>query len=155
MGACYAGNMTIVQDMIRRGANYWTSGLIRVCEGSFRLDKSHLEIAKLLIAKIDSLTVNYDYTYYLYDVCYQGNMALVQLFLSLMPDYVDHALRGASRKNSNTHIVQFLIDRGADPNEGMCNACTDNHHDILKLLIARGATKCRCGKSMQQHLGKN
>ena len=55
--------------------------------------------------------------------------------------------------DGHVDIVDHLLERGANPDEGLYGACTAQNQEMMIYMVGKGAKKCNnCGRSMEQHL---
>jgi len=67
----------------------------------------------------------------------------VQLSTELIP---------IAARNNNINVVEFLLEKKADPNRGMEPACKYSYMGVVSILIAAGVTECSyCEDSIANH----
>jgi len=79
------------------------------------------------------------------------HLDLVKYFLAAtkqFPEYnkvfLDIALGAASGTNRKS-LIDYLLNEGADPNEGLYSSAKNNQRDIIEYLISKGANKWNSG----------
>jgi ankyrin repeat protein len=50
-------------------------------------------------------------------------------------------------------IVQLMLDKGADPNEGLWGAAWGGHMDIVQFMLSKGATNLDSALNAAENLG--
>jgi|SRR3990172_1478568 len=161
-GACCAGghcpHRDLVDFMVEKGANNWDGGLWDACRGGACFGQCpHLDIVKLMIQKGAT-----DWNGGLIAACLGGNIDLVKLMIEKGADDwnwgLEHACWGgaccAGGHCPHRDLVDLLIEYGANNwNLGLMGACEGNRSDIVKLMINKGATRCRyCYRNADDHL---
>ena len=126
-GAANGGHLKLVNLMIDRGANDFDRAL---CEATIG---GHLDIVKLMIEKgaqhIDSR---------LYEAAGYGHLDVVKYLLTLV-DIPPKLLRNVCY-SGNVELVNFCLELGKyDVNEGLRGAYHGGHLEIVKLMIQLGA----------------
>src|SRR3990172_9224377 len=107
--------------MVEKGANNWDGGLWDACRGGACFGQCpHLDIVKLMIQKGAT-----DWNWGLIAACLGGACC-------------------AGGHCPHRDLVDLLIEYGANNwNLGLMGACEGNRSDIVKLMINKGATRCR------------
>ncbi len=59
-------------------------------------------------------------------------------------------------EGGNIYIIHSLIGMGVNNpwNQGFMGACTAENREVMFMMIRRGATECRCGKPLSEHLDR-
>jgi ankyrin repeat protein len=68
-----------------------------------------------------------------------NNTELVTFLVDKGAETTDPNLLTSATENGNFVLVEMLIDRGANPNDGMTNAVRNNHLQIAEFLLWKGA----------------
>jgi hypothetical protein len=64
----------------------------------------------------------------------------------------DFGLWGAARRGSMRLVRRMIFFGATDWTSGMHDACKGGHHDIMRLMIDKGAIHCPCGRPLAEHL---
>jgi hypothetical protein len=124
-GACEGGNMDVVNMMISKGADEFNTGLYNASSCN------HFDIALHMIEK--GVT---DYYFRFKCACERGDMEIVKLIVSNF-DLKENLKRGfdCACAHGQMALVEYFISEGVyDLNDGLENAHTYGHNDIVKLL---------------------
>lgn len=140
-GACEAGNITMINLMIEKGADNFNYALISACR------RGDLDIINLII--------NYganDFNYGLLGACYGGHIDIIDMMIKKGASNFNFGLHGAcyngspiGRKKMSefsaiyVEIIDMMVKKGADINTGLCAACQGGNIKIIDLMIEKGA----------------
>ncbi len=140
-GACFGGQLSIVELMIDRGSNDWNDGLDWACYGG------HLTTVELMIAR-GANNWNTGFA----RACRGGHLAIIEMMIARGANNWNWGLFSACL-GGHLEIVELMIARGADGwNTGLARACRGGNRAIVKLMISRGATSCsNCKLDVQSH----
>lgn len=131
-GACKKGRATIVQMLIDAGATKFAFGLQGACDGG------QVEMARLMVERGAQFTERE-----LPMACHNGNIDVIRYLISLknVRYNYQHAFRCACAHN-HKDVVQLFLDMGTvDINNGMVIAGLNNHVDLARWLISKGANE--------------
>lgn len=147
-GACYSGNMELIEYMIadiyrhRTEVNnyhygYWDDCLKNACSsGSLKAIK---------------LCIKYGgkkWSYSLVGACSIDNIKIVRFLLNGVSELDDdfHSCLEEACRVGNPKIIELLIKKGANRwNAGLCGACEGGHLQIIELMILKGANHWNSG----------
>jgi len=122
MGAAAGGHKDLVQILLDKGVKPKT-GLIGAAMGG------HLDLVQLMLDKGANPKMG------LMGAAMGGHLNIVKLMFEYGANEKDEALEVASGLG-HCDIVQFLLQRGADPNGGLKSAAEMGQAAVLKLLLA-------------------
>ncbi len=124
--------------------------IFTICNKNNNLDWNVLKTAcyydnfKIIIFMIKKMGI--DPNIGLGEGCGRGNLKIINLMIKYGADNWNHGLCGAC-EGGHLKIVKLMIEKGADYwNLGLGEACLNYRHEIVRYMIKMGATKCRCGK---------
>lgn len=84
---------------------------------------------------LDSILLNI--SLFIFHGAAYGHKAIIELLLEKGANPNEGMIGAASK--GHPHIVAFLLDKGADPNGGISKASRKGHQDIVALLLHKGA----------------
>ena len=134
-GACEGDHIRLVEQMIAKGANKFSSELFAdICKNN------NEEIINIIIENIMHNCINKKQKLIylnngLYGACLTGNMKFAELVIEKGAYGWDAGLRGACKGN-NKKFAEWMIDKGANiwP-VALSEACKSGHKDIVEWLI--------------------
>jgi len=80
--------------------------------------------------------------------------SIARIMENMIPHYIHTALPELlphAACHGNSAVVDFLLEKKADPDAGMNAACLYGQMNIITILIAAGAKECNCGKHLSKH----
>lgn len=157
MKAAYGNHFEVVRLLVEKGAKLNITSKDNYSALSFSMSKNNKEMTTYLInAGENRIPLKAkELNPMLLNVCKQGDIELVQLFIDNGADknYIDKSIEGAGNTplmlastNNHLEIVKILIDNDADLNLQNSHKCTPlwsasmhGHIDMVKLLLENGA----------------
>jgi ankyrin repeat protein len=131
LGSCIGGKITSAELMISKGADKFDQAIMTACRNG------QLQLVKLIYEKLENPSRN--------------RFEQLRKPTYLAPLY---SLFTIACAHGHAAVVEYLLDQGLNSsyyNDGLQLACTNGKHDVINLLINRGATQCKCGLTLAQH----
>src|SRR5579875_418558 len=122
-GACYSGDIKLVNLVIKKGATDWNYGAVGACRGG------KIETLKIMINNGAN-----EYDKFFNSACKNGSIEIITFLLRFSPNF-NIALFYAT-KYGKYNIVEYLIDKYTDDNFYIIvNSAFFGHKDILEFLL--------------------
>jgi hypothetical protein len=141
---CKIGDMNLVLEMIKKGADDWDWGLANACRSG------HMRIAKFMIKKGAD-----DWNGGLANACRSGHMRIAKFMIKKGADDWNCGLGNACQgKGISIKLIAKINNWPFSMALPNCPLDLGNMK-IVKFMIKKGATQCHnCNKSMSEHLLK-
>lgn len=141
-GAARGGHINIIEYFIEKGAIKFIKGLDAAAMGGHR-DAVDYFFKKGIALQYH--TVNY--------AAMSGNLDLVKYLETQKcigrQTYFSNGMIGAGIYNRK-HIIDYYIDQGVKPTEGLLGAIYGGHFNLVKYCISKGFTQCDLDNGLMQ-----
>lgn len=139
--ACESGNLELVKYLSEIHTNKsmdWGNGMIMACKSG------NMELIEFISTHIDIINKDHVNVWYqgFMGACEKGHIEIVKFMLLYLKDnncevFIRRGILSAACGSGNKEIVNLLIEQGwvKDFIYAAANAATNNHFDILELLI--------------------